>query len=707
MDMNTDDPGRRSSRRLFETAYTRSPYRLTVIGYPDIFNELKAGDIRDYYRNKYTSNNIFYVVVGDIDREEVVTQIREAYAKTKARSMPAMVLPEEPVQTSAREVLEEAAIELGYMHMAWHVPELRHPDVPLLDLLSAILGQGRSSRLYQEIRDKAGLVTGIDSWTYSPGSSGLFGVTAVMEAEKFEPARKAVLDEIQKLQEQPPTAQEVQKGIKQFVSAMLASRKTMQGQAQDLGANWLAANDLNFSERYLSAVKAATPLELQRVARRYLIPDNRTLFALLPNGTIPKTVAVSASSRSNSIKKFQLANGLRLLVKEDGRLPFVQFRTVFKGGLIAESLQNEGITQVTGRMLLKGTKTRSAEEIALAIESVGGHIDSYAGNNSFGVHAEVLNEDFNLGLELVSDVLLNPAFPEAALEREREIQIAAIQAQRDQLLQCAFKGMRRTLFDTRGYGLDPLGSEKSIQALRSDDLRAFHERLAVPDNCVLAVYGDVEAEAVRKAVERAFASWKPAAQVSSTGGNAGGELTRIKRFEESRDKKQAVLVLGYRGSTMLADDRYALDLLQEACSDLGSRLFLRIREELGLAYYVGAQNLLGFEPGYFAFYVGTAPESAAQVEAELLKEAELLRTEGLKEEELSRAKSKILGQRKVGRQDLAALAMTNALDELYGLGCDHSELEDALYSAVTVEQVKEVANKYLRPDAYVVSIIKP
>src|SRR5678810_548140 len=97
MDMNTDDPGRRSSRRLFETAYTRSPYRLTVIGYPDIFNELKAGDIRDYYRNKYTSNNIFYVVVGDIDREEVVTQIREAYAKTKARSMPPMVLPEEPV----------------------------------------------------------------------------------------------------------------------------------------------------------------------------------------------------------------------------------------------------------------------------------------------------------------------------------------------------------------------------------------------------------------------------------------------------------------------------------------------------------------------------------------------------------------------------------------------------------------------------------
>jgi zinc protease len=217
----------------------------------------------------------------------------------------------------------------------------------------------------------------------------------------------------------------------------------------------------------------------------------------------------------------------------------------------------------------------------------------------------------------------------------------------------------------------------------------------------------VQAEAVRDAVESTFADWKSLPQAFPVGEHTCDRLAQIKRFEEARDKKQAVIVLGYRGGTMLADDRYALDLLQEACSDLGSRLFLRIRDELGLAYYVGAQNVLGFDPGYFAFYVGTAPESASQVEAELLKEAELLRNEGLKEDELSRAKAKILGQRKVGRQDLGALAMTTALDELYGLGYSHIEQEDALYSAVTVEQIRTVANKYLRPDAFVVSVIKP
>jgi len=152
MDMGQDDPGRRASRRLFEVAYTKSPYRFTIIGYPDIFNEIKPADIRNYYTEKYAPNNVFYVVTGDIKTEDVVAQIRTAYAKTKARSLPAIVLPDEPRQTAAREVVEEAAIELGHLHFAWHIPEMRHPDVPLLDVLSVLLGNGRSSRLFQQVR---------------------------------------------------------------------------------------------------------------------------------------------------------------------------------------------------------------------------------------------------------------------------------------------------------------------------------------------------------------------------------------------------------------------------------------------------------------------------------------------------------------------------------------------------------------------------
>jgi zinc protease len=707
MDMNVDDPGRRASRRLFETAYTRSPYRFTVIGYPDIFHELKREDIHAYYTEKYAPNNVFYVVVGDVKQSEVVDQIRGAYARTKARPMPPVVLPPEPRQTAPRETIEEAPIELGYVHMAWHIPELSHPDVAVLDVLGALLGHGRSSRLYQSVRERQGLVHSADAWTYSPGAPGLFGMSATVDADKYEPACTALTAEIDKMKSDPVPQPELNKAIKQFISGTLATRKTMQGQAQDLGSNWLAANDLNFSERYLAAVKAVTPPDLQRVARTYLTAENRTLFALLPNGTVPRQVTSTLTTTDNSIQKFELANGLRLLVKEDHRLPFVEFRTVFRGGVLAETPANNGVTILMGKLLLKGTATRSAEAIASEIESVGGSLDSYGGNNSFGLNAEVMSGDFATGLDLVADVLLHPTFPAAALAREKEVQMAALRSQKDQLLQSAARLMRRGLFGDTAYGLDPLGTEESVGRIQVADVQDFHRNLAVPNNCVLAVYGDVKAEEVRRAVEASFAGWKanPGLSGSLQSRPVTSQLTP--RLSETRDKKQSVMLIGFPGTTLGNQDRYALELIQESCSDLGSRLFLRVREKLGLAYYVGAQNFIGLVPGYFAFYVGTMPEKTTQVESELLEEARLLRSEGLTEEELKRAKAKIIGQKKIARQDLGGYAMTTALDELYGLGYSYSDSEDARYEAVTFSEIKQVAQKYLQPESQVIALVGP
>jgi zinc protease len=393
-------------------------------------------------------------------------------------------------------------------------------------------------------------------------------------------------------------------------------------------------------------------------------------------------------------------------VKEDHRLPFVEFRAAFKGGVLAETPANNGITLLLGKMLLQGTQKRSAEKIATEIESIGGHIDNYGGNNSFGVNAEVLSDDFATGLDLLADVLLNSTFPAAPLEREREVQIAGIFARKDDLLKSASVTMRRALFGETGYGLDSLGTEESVQKISAADLKSFHQKFAAPNNCVLAIYGAVKAGEVKAAVEEAFANWRKNPALPTLNSQPS-TLKSAKRVEELRDKKQAVLVVGFQGTTLFDADRYALELIQESCSDLGSRLFLRVREKLGLAYYVGAQNFMGLAPGYFAFYTGTEPSKASQVEAELIKEAELLRNEGLSAEELKRAKAKIIGQRKIARQELGGLAQAQALDELYGLGFSYGDTEDAKFEAVTLEQVEAVAQKYLKPDAFVVSIVKP
>lgn len=703
MDMGNDDPGRRSSRRLFESAFTRSPYRYPIIGLPDIFNRLTREQIAGYYSEKYAPNNCFLVVVGDVRPADVVAQVGAAFAKTKARPVPAGVITPEPPQTSGREVVEEAPVELGHFHFAWHIGDIRHADTPVLDVMSTLLGNGRSSRLYQAVRERAGLVHAVNAWIYTPGQAGLFGVSGVADGDRFGAARDHILAEIERMKTERVSAAELMKAVKQFTAGTLSSRKTMEGQAQDLGSNWLSAHDLNFSERYLAAVRRVTAEDICRVANTYLTDHNRTVYALLPAGTAPKTTSTVEVTAQHPIRKFTLPNGLRLLVKEDHRLPFVEFRAVLQGGVLAESVSTNGVSQLLSRLLIKGTPTRTAEQIAEAIEGVGGSLEAYGGNNSFGITAEVLSGDFALGLDLMSECLLHPTWPAVALERERVAQLAGIKGQRDQLLQSAFKLMRRGLFGDSGYGLDLLGTEASVQRLQAADLAAFHRRLVVPNNAVLSVFGDVETEAVHREIERAFGRWQPGESVGEAEVMPSPEASR---HVEQRDKEQAVVVLGFPGATLRSPQRYALELVQEACSDMGSRLFMRIRDELGLAYYVGASNFLGLVPGYFAFYCGTAPDKAEQVEQELRAQAALLAKEGLSEEELSRAKAKVLGQRKIARQDLGHLAMTTALDELYGLGHGNVDAEDAYYEAVTSEQVRQAAADFLNAERAVVAVVR-
>ena len=701
MDMNDDDPSRSSSRRLFETAYRVSPYRYPIIGYPDVFNKIGRDDIVSYYQEKYAPSNVFYVVVGDVDPIEITEQIATAYADVPCRPLPPLVLPLEPRQAASRECIEEAPIELGHFHFGWHIPDIRHHDVPALDVLGTILGEGRSSRLYRRVRERLGLVHSVDAWTYSPGNPGLIGISGVADGDKCVEAWEAILSEVERAKEEGFIEEEIEKAKKIFLAGTLGAKKTMQGQAQDLGGSWMAAHDLGFSERYLARVKLLGVDDIQRVANEYLIEPNRTLAGLLPEGA--KAVASSKAEihQQNPIALEKMENGLRLLTKEDHRLPFVELRAVFRAGVLAESLECSGQTQLMAKLLLKGAGDRDGAAIVQAIESVGGQVDTYGASNSFGMSLEVLKEDLPLALEILSDLILRPTFVAEELERERVVQLAAIRAQSDQILQLGFRAMRRALYGTSGYGLDSLGTPESVSQLGVEDVKAFYSRYCRPENCVVSIFGDVQAEELRKQIEQCLgaAVW-PATSLPEFPQHAPIEPNEYSVFR-SVEKKQAAVIVAAQGTTFETKDRYALDLLQEACSDLGSRLFLRIRDRLGLAYYVGAQHIPGLVPGFFAFYAGTSPENAQKVDEELCTEIELLCREGLTAEELKRAKAKVVGQKKIARQDLGGMAMVSALDELYGFGYHRWEEEEAEYEAIQLEDIQAAAQKYLAPDRLV------
>ena len=240
----------------------------------------------------------------------------------------------------------------------------------------------------------------------------------------------------------------------------------------------------------------------------------------------------------------------------------------------------------------------------------------------------------------------------------------------------------------------------------SHDLMAGHTSwLAAQANSVVAVVGDINAKQVREQIESALAKWDSPAPL--IGLPEVSPLSETKRDSVSTEKEQAVVTLGFQGCTLDHADRYAMDLISEALNDMGSRLFLKIREELGLADYVGTQNCAGRIPGCFTFYAGTAAKSAAQVEEELLNQAKHLAKDGLTEDELRRAKAKLTGQKKIARQDLGTVAFATCMDELLGLGFNYHAEEDSRTDSVTLDQVQEVAARYFGTDHFATAISLP
>ncbi len=703
--MSYDDPDRMVGQLMFRTAYQRHPYRLPVIGEIQIFDQLTQQDVLEYYRSRYAPNNITFVVVGDVDAGQLYDQLAKYFAAYPARALEPRYIPREPAQQGRREVNEEFATELTRLALAWHVPEITHPDVPALDLLSTILGDGRSSRLYRRVREEAGLVFGISAFSYTPGDPGILGIDATLEPENRIEAERLILQIVAELQAAGVTAEELAKAKKISLGHSLGSLTTMRGQASDLGSNWFVTRNLNFTRDYLEAMQKVSLADIQRVAANYLVEDNLTVVSLNPRGTLAAKTTEAIAVSAGEVQKFELGNGLRLLVREDARLPLVSMVAVFRGGLLAETPETNGLTRLMAKVLVKGTKTRTAEQIADTIEAVGGSLGSDAGNNSFSVSLDVTQPDLQLGAELLCDILLNATMPEKAVAREKEVQLAGIREEEEHLTTVARNILRAALFREHPYGLRTKGSPDAVTRLTQKDLLAFRDRHVVGRNGVVSVFGNVNALEVKHSFAEMLGAMKPG-ELALSAANPPPRLEQTIAVEAIREKAQAVLMVGYRGADMFSPDRYALELIDEASSDLGSRFFIRIREEMGLAYYVGASQMQGLVPGLFAFYLGTDPAKLELVKTALLEEIGRLASNGLTNEELARARKKLIGQQRIANQSNESFGYMAALDELYGLGFNHHLQLEREIESITADDIRRVAAQYFQ-QPYVLATVRP
>ena len=705
--MGYDNPDRTASLQLFRTAYHTSPFKEPVIGHLDIYNKLSRQDVLDYYKRRYVPNNLCFVVVGDVKASEIRNQLGAFFEKYPRVAVEAVSIPEEPPQLGKLESRDTFPTDLSRLNIAWRAPGATGPDAPATEVLCAILASGTSSILNSEVREKKGLVHQIGGGLYTlTPKEGLIYISAISDPGKRSAAEKEILLQAEKVALQGVTDSQLQKAKKGLLSDHYHGLTTMRGRASDYGGGWLMTGNPEFGHRYLEAIEKVTAADVRRAASTYLKPEGLIVTSLDPAAPNKVSVATDSKPVASEIVKSVLPNGLRILVQEDKRLPLVSMVVAFRGGLLAETPEKNGISQLLASTIVKGTKTRRAEQIAETIEHVGGSIGAGAGNNSVSVSVEVMKDDFALGMQILSDVVNNATFPENEVALEKDSQLAAIKAEDDQITAVARNLLKPRLYGNHPYSLRGNGMPETVTNITSADLKAFRDRLVVGRNGVLSIFGAVNPKEALELANKDFGTL-PAGEELLSKPPVAAPLTQSVETSAERQKQQAVVMKGFLGTSITAKDRPALELIEEASSDLGSRFFNRIREKLGLAYFVGASNSTGLAPGAFVFYLGTDPKKVDLAKSEFNDEIAKLASEGLTLEELDRAKAKLLGAEAIRNQSPAALGGLSATNELLGLGYDHDKVRREEIEKVNLEEIKRVAQKYFRDGKSVEVVVGP
>jgi zinc protease len=715
--MGQDDPGRTLHRALFSNSFQRHPYGRPIIGYKKKVRGFSRKQVLSYYSTWYVPKNMVFVGVGDFRAAELLARLRALFT-APARHLPSRRRSPEPTQKAFRQLMMQEDIHERYFSLGFHIPSVKDEDTFALDLLSAILGQGESSRLQQELRLKRGVASSIYAYAFTPKDPGLFVIGGTFQPGVIQEGIEGIIRELSRIKDEGVSEEELRKTKVMLEADFTYDRETVQGEARKLGYFEVVMGDAGKEQEYLQGIFRVGAEKIQEVTKRYLRPENLTLCVLLPEGEIADPRAVeglvkglehtpATHETTGEMKRVVLENGITLLFQEDHSVPVVGICGVFLGGVRFEKAHKAGITHFLTEMLTRGTKSYTALQLAQEVDSLGATLETFSGRNSFGVQAKGLSRDFPRLLRLMAEVMAKPSFPPDEVEKVRGEVLAALGTERDQMIPWTMRLLRETLYERHPYRLNVLGAEETIERIGRRDLLRCYKRYALPQNLVLAIVGDARWEEVLDSVTGAFHGMRRAA-FSPPFIPQEPKKEGIKKREEMVGKKlQVHIALGFAGTTLQDQDRFPLEVLEAALGGQGGRIFIQLRDRAGLAYVTAFFVRPDLDPGYLGAYLATSPPKAEQALQGIERILQEVWQRGISPEELARAKAYLIGNYAIGLQGPLALASTMAFDERYGLGEDFYRRYPREIEGVTREDVMRVARKYIDLNSYTVVIVRP
>jgi zinc protease len=702
------------------------PYSWPVIGYMEDLTAASKADVEGFFKEYYTPNNCTLVIAGDINVAQTKAMVEKYFGPIPPG--PPVGRMKEWVPELQREVrlTMDDRVNLPRLYIKWHAPARFTAGEANLDLLAAILGQGKSSRLYKRLVYDLKLAQDVSANNPAQEIGGKFTITVTAAPGKtLDEIEPLVWEEVEKLKAAPPTDEEVERARTSLLAGLLRGLERIGGFGgkSDLLANYQTfVGDSKFLEKDFARYYAVTPATVHAAARRWL-HDGRAVMRVEP---MPKFAAgkeapgfdrakmpalgEAAALKLPALQRAKLSNGLEVVLAESRKVPTVQMNLIVRGGWSSDPQAKLGLSSFATALQTEGTATRSALQIGDETEQLGASLSANSFLDSATVSLNALKSRLEPSVALWADVILNPAFPQTEVERKRQQTLGRIFFEKGVPQALAARILPTLLYgEGHPYGqpLTGSGTPESVKSFTRDDLVNYHRTWFKPNNAVLVVTGDTTLKEITPLLEKTFAAWKP------------GDVPKITVPVREQPKQTAIYLLDKPGAAQSViigghltaprsdADSTPFEVLNALLGgQFTSRINMNLREEKGYTYGAGTFPFLAKGQGILAVFAPVRTDVTKESLQELMKELREIRgARPATADEVKFAQSNLTMSLPGQYETADGVAQKIGDIVTYGLPDDFYSQYPAAVRATTPEGLTALAKKRLQPDQMVLLIV--
>lgn len=583
-------------RTLFELRYADHPCGKRVIGSKDSVAKLSAETISGFHGKFYCPERMCIAIVGDVEEETVLRKLDNLLQEYGGRRSRGQAIPKARKAKVTCQRIERPVVE-SYFAMGYPIPDLKHHDVPAIDILSGVLGETRGCIL-EAWRQSEGLVNEISTVSYTPPFNGIFMISGTTRPDKTGQAFSSLAKKLTEFFQRGPESTLFQGAVELTRASALRIEETAHGRAGRIGYEMAVANEIGFFKRYLAKVMTLKESDIITAGRRYLSTKPSIVLVCSADNKETPSFSIHISYAKPTFlepSRYILPDGGVLMHQRDSSHPTVAVRIHVPGGLEYENQQNNGLYALLARLWLCGTGGRQGQAVLRDFDALGAQVGVSAGYSNLALWIDVPAGTCIPAVNLASRCMAEPNLFAHDIRREADLLKESIRSRRDRPVNLLVRELLKRLFGNHPYGLDPLGNQEALDKIEKETLSDALGKSLSPSHVTIGVVGDCDALEVAQQFILAF-------QRFSNTRLAGSEEATFTEQEEVVELKgpftQSHVGLAWPGTSMMSEDRIYMSIFGASLGMMSGPLFTTLRDKLGIAYTTQANASSMLKGGY-------------------------------------------------------------------------------------------------------------